>query len=182
VPHLGADDNASGTAAVLELARRLARAPMRRPVLFVNFSAEELGEIGSLVFVLNAPIPVDSIVSMFNFDMVGRLRSGHLDLYGLRSSHDWRRLVDSANTQPRLALDKYDELDRPRSGSDHDRFFVFGVPVLHFFTGLHADYHTKNDTFDRINFDGMIQVIDFAERVIRSVGDRADVPARTKRP
>ncbi len=181
-PHLGADDNASGTAAVLELARRLSRAPTRRPVLFINFSAEELGEIGSLVFVFNAPIPVDSIVSMFNFDMVGYLRSRQLYLYGLESSRDWRRLVDSANIQPRLSLDERSELGPRGTGSDHDQFYVVGVPVLHFFTGLHAAYHTVNDTSDRINFDGMIQVIDFAERVIRSVGDRAAVPARNKRP
>jgi hypothetical protein len=180
-PHLGADDNASGTAAVLELARRLSRAPTRRPVLFINFSAEEEGEIGSLIFVSNAPVPTDSIVAMFNFDMVGRLRSGRLMLYGLESSRNWRKLVDSANTEPKLSLDEHDELGPKGTGSDHDRFYSVGVPVLHFFTGLHADYHTRHDTSDRINFDGMVQVIDFAERVIREVGDMAETPKREKR-
>ena len=177
-PHLGADDNASGTAAILELARRFVNLPMRRPVLFVNFGSEELGEFGSSVFVENAPFPPDSMVAMFNFDMVGHLRGGKVQLYGLGSSGDWSRVIDRANAEDKLALDRHSELDPRGSGSDHDNFARAGVPVVHFFTGTHSAYHTKDDTVEQIDFDGMTKVIDFAEHVIRLVGDGAVRPAR----
>jgi hypothetical protein len=173
-PHLGADDNASGTAAVLEIARRLASAPMRRPVMFVNFGAEELGEFGSADFVAHSPIPLDSIIAMFNFDMVGHLGDRRLQLFGLGSSREWGRIIDSANVQPVLRLDRHDEMDQQGTGSDHDSFNRVGVPAVLFFTGLHSAYHTKEDTIDRIDFDGMMSVIDFAERIIRSVGSRTE--------
>jgi hypothetical protein len=181
-PHLGADDNASGSAAVLELARRIVRSPMRRPVMFVNFGAEEIGIVGSFAFVLDAPILPDSMVAMFNFDMVGRLRGNRLELFGLGSSPDWRRLVDSANAGARFSLDRNDDLGPRGTGSDHDSFFRAGVPVIHFFTGLHRAYHTKDDTADQVNFEGMAKVVDFAEQVIRLVGDGTTVPKRVKRP
>jgi Zn-dependent M28 family amino/carboxypeptidase len=118
---------------------------------------------------------------MFNFDMVGRLHSESLQLLGLKSSRDWRRLVDSANVAPRLPLFRTEELSLPGSASDHHAFFSVGVPVIHFTTGLHSDYHTKDDTVDRIDIEGMLRVVDFAERLIRLVGDWAGVPRKDGR-
>lgn len=180
-PHLGADDNASGTAAVLELARRVAASPLRRPVIFVNFGAEELGEFGSADFVAHSPIPLDSINAMFNFDMVGHLGDGRLQLFGLGSSRGWDRIIDGANVRPAMRLDRHDEMGPSRTGSDHDSFNRVGVPVVHFFTGEHSDYHTTFDTVDRIDFDGMLSVIDFAERTIRAVGNGPERLAKNAR-
>jgi hypothetical protein len=171
-PHLGADDNASGTAAVMALARRLADIPVRRPVMFVNFGAEELGLVGSRFFVGAPPIPVNSIVAMFNFDMVGRLRSRPLDVIGVGSSTDWVPLLDSARVATRM---RYTPTALVGAGSDHQSFAEAGVPVLFFHTGLHVDWHTRRDTIGKIDIDGIVRVLDFAERVIRAVGDR-DAP------
>jgi len=179
-PHLGADDNASGTAAVLELALRLANAPLRRPVLLVHFGGEELGVIGSRLFVEQSPVPLDSVTAMFNFDMVGRLQSRPLQLWGLASSRDWKRIADSANVTPPLKLERHDEAGPENTGSDHDSFLQQGVPVMHFFTGLHAEYHTTLDVAEKVDYDGMVRVIDYAERVIRLVGD--GVPLARVRP
>lgn len=177
-PHLGADDNASGTAAVLELALRLANSPMRRPVLLVHFGAEELGLYGSKAFVLNAPAPADSMVAMFNFDMIGQLRSRRLQLRALESARDWDRVVDSVRVGGGLAIERVRDPDPMRAQSDHRAFAMMGVPVLHFFTGTHGAYHTRNDTVDRLDVDGMLAVIDYAERLIRRVGDGVRVPSR----
>lgn len=177
-PHLGADDNASGTAAVLELALRLANSPMRRPVLLVHFGAEELGLYGSKAFVLNAPAPADSMVAMFNFDMIGQLRSRRLQLRALESARDWDRVVDSVRADGRLAVERVRDPDPMRAQSDHLSFALMGVPVMHFFTGTHGAYHTRNDTVDRLDVDGILAVIDYAERVIRRVGDGVRVPTR----
>ena len=102
----GADDNASGTAAVLELARRFHAHPARRPILFVNFSGEELGDLGSEYFVNNSPVPVDSISAMLNFDMVGRLRNDKLIVYGVETATEMRGIVDSANTGAAVLADR----------------------------------------------------------------------------
>ncbi len=178
-PHLGADDNASGTAAVLELAARLANSPMRRSVLLVHFGAEELGLFGSKAFVLNAPVSVDSMVAMFNFDMIGNLRGRRLQLRAMESSRDWDGIIDSVGTPGRLGVERIKDPDPFQARSDHQSFSRMGVPVLHFFTGTHGAYHTSEDTVSRLDMNGMLTVIDYAERVIRRVGDGAGVPARS---
>jgi Zn-dependent M28 family amino/carboxypeptidase len=172
-PHLGADDNASGTAAVMALARRLADAPLRRPVLLVNFGAEEIGLVGSRVFVQESPVPTDSISAMFNFDMVGRLRSGTVDVIGAGSSADWHALLTAASASTGL---RYTPSALPEeSSSDHAPFGEAGVPVLQFYTGTHRDYHSRRDTMNKLNIDGIVRVVEFAEAIIRAVGDR-DLP------
>jgi aminopeptidase N len=116
----GADDNASGTAAVLELARRFHAAPARRSIIFVNFSGEELGDLGSEHFVDHSPVPLDSIDAMLNFDMVGRLRNDKLIVYGVTTATEMRAIVDSANTvQPPLAITALGDGFGP---SDHASF------------------------------------------------------------
>jgi hypothetical protein len=168
----GADDNASGTAAVLELARRFHAAPAKRPIIFVNFSGEELGDLGSEYFVEHAPVPTDSIDAMLNFDMVGRLRNDKLIVYGVATATEMRAIVDSANTPAPFALDAVGDGFGP---SDHSSFYGKGVPVLHFFTDLHEDYHRATDVASKINIPGEARVIDYAERIARAIADR---PAR----
>ncbi|HKO15404.1 MAG TPA: M20/M25/M40 family metallo-hydrolase [Gemmatimonadaceae bacterium] len=177
----GADDNASGTAAVLELARLLAASPPRRSVLFVNFSAEEMGLLGSQYFVDHAPVPLDSIVAMVNFDMVGRLRDDKLIVYGVATASELPALVDSANARSGRDGGPWDEALRITAlgdgfgPSDQSSFYARDIPVLHFFTDLHDDYHKASDVTSRINAAGEAQVVDVAEHAIRAIADR---PAR----
>jgi hypothetical protein len=166
----GADDNASGTAVVLELARILSARPLRRPVLFVNFSGEELGLLGSQHFVGNSPVPVDSMVAMLNFDMVGRMRGDSLIVYGLGTAAEMPALLDSANALTRLLLRTMPDGFGP---SDHSSFYARGVPVLHFFTDLHEDYHRATDDAHKINAAGVARVVELAEGVAREM-DRSD--------
>ncbi|HEX3159858.1 MAG TPA: M28 family peptidase [Gemmatimonadaceae bacterium] len=168
----GADDNASGTAAVMELARRFALQPARRSILVANFSGEELGLLGSAWFVDHLPVPQDSVQAMVNFDMVGRLRDRRLIVYGTATARELPALLDSANTSPALTLAKVGDGFGP---SDHSSFYARGVPVLHFFTDLHPDYHRATDDVATIDFQGLDQVIAYAERVTRALADR---PAR----
>lgn len=173
VVHPGADDNASGVAAVLELARRVAARPTRRSVLFVAFSGEELGVLGSRYFVEHSPLPLDSASAMLNFDMVGRLTNDRLLVYGVATADELPALVDSANASgPHLSIKALGDGFGP---SDHASFYTVGVPVLHFFTDQHPDYHAATDIASKINAPGEARVIALAEGVLRRVGDR---PAR----
>jgi len=165
----GADDNASGTAAVLELARLFASRPTRRSLLFTNFSGEELGLLGSQYFVDHAPVPLDSIVAMLNFDMVGRLRADSLIVYGVATARELPALLDSANARVGLSVRALGDGFGP---SDHSSFFARGIPVLHFFTNLHDDYHRASDDVDKVNAAGEARVVALAERVVRAIDDR----------
>jgi hypothetical protein len=171
--HHGADDNASGTAAVLELARLFARHPARRGVIFVNFSGEELGLLGSEYFVAHPPIPLDSVQAMINFDMIGRLRQEKLIVYGIASAAPLKPLLDSLNAleTPPFALTAIGDGFGP---SDQSSFYEHHVPVLHFFTDLHDDYHKVTDVASKVNAGGEAQVIDYAEHVVRELADRPD--------
>ena len=178
----GADDNASGTAAVLDLARLLAANPPRRSVIFVNFSAEELGVLGSSWFVNHPPVPLDHIVAMINFDMVGRLRNDKLIVYGTSTATELKGIVDSANAATAAAGSGAASAMLHISGggdgygpSDQSSFYAKDIPVLHFFTDLHDDYHRATDDADKINAAGEARVVDLALRVARAIADR---PAR----
>ena len=184
----GADDNASGTAAVLELARRFHAAPARRPIIFVNFSGEELGVLGSEYFVDHAPVPLDSIDAMLNFDMVGRLRNDKLLVYGVATATEMRGIVDSATAQKMRCHSSYDlqqcdpiqplavtALGDGFGPSDHASFYAKQIPVLQFFTDMHEDYHKATDVASKINVPGEARVIDYAERIARDIANR---PAR----
>lgn len=175
----GADDNASGTAAVLELARLLRAQPLRRSVLFVNFSAEELGLLGSQHFVENSPVPVDSMVAMLNFDMVGRMRGDSLIVYGLGTATEMPDLLARANAAAMLNVRTMPDGFGP---SDHSSFYAKGLPVLHFFTDLHEDYHRATDDAHKINAAGAARVVELAEGVARAI-DRSDSrPTFVNRP
>lgn len=172
VIHNGADDNASGTAAVMELARLFAAHPAKRTIVFASFTGEELGLLGSQWFVEHAPVAVDSIAAMVNFDMVGRLKNDKLIVYGVATATELPAIVDSANVSPKLAISAVGDGFGP---SDHSSFYTKGIPVLHFFTDLHDDYHRASDDVEKINALGEARVVALAERVVRSVADR---PAR----
>jgi hypothetical protein len=173
----GADDNASGTAAVLDLARLLKANPPRRSVIFVNFSAEELGVLGSSWFVNHPPVPIERMVAMLNFDMVGRLRNDKLIVYGTSTATELKAIVDSANAAPAggTAMFRISGGGDGYGPSDQSSFYAKDIPVLHFFTDLHEDYHRATDDADKINAGGEARVVDLALRVARVIADR---PAR----
>jgi len=166
--HPGADDNASGTAAVLALAERLRARPPRRSVLFVNFGAEEVGLVGSHVFVNDPPVPLDLVVAMINLDMVGRLRGGRLSVLGA-STPELRALVDSAGAVAHVRLAVF---GASMGNSDHASFAAKRIPAVHLFTGYHGDYHRVTDTADRVDAAGLVRVVDLAECLTRGVADR----------
>jgi hypothetical protein len=170
----GADDNASGTAAVLDLARMLAADPPRRSVIFVNFSAEELGVLGSSWFVNHPPVPLERIVAMINFDMVGRLRNDKLIVYGTATATELKGIVDSANAAAGSAMFRISGGGDGYGPSDQSSFYAKDIPVLHFFTDLHEDYHRATDDADKINAGGEARVVDLALRVARAVADRPE--------
>ncbi len=177
----GADDNASGTAAVLELARRFAANPARRAIVVVHFTGEELGLLGSQWFVEHSPVSLDGIAAMVNFDMVGRLRNDRLIVYGAATAREFPALIDSANAEPKLRINAVGDGFGP---SDHSAFYAKGIPVLHFFTDLHEDYHRATDDVERIDAAGEARVVAVAERVVRAIADRPGrlTPVRVAAP
>jgi membrane-associated protease RseP (regulator of RpoE activity) len=169
VPHNGADDNASGVAAMLEVARRLALTPPARSVLFIAFSGEEQGILGSTHYVKNPVVPNDRVVAMLNFDMVGRLRDNKLIAYGVETAGEFRGLLDSLNARAGFALTAQGGGYGP---SDHTAFTVARRPVLHFFTGTHGDYHRTTDDAVRINAEGIERIAAFTAELTRAIGNR----------
>jgi hypothetical protein len=179
--HHGADDNASGVAGLLELARRLAtaEAPRRRSIYFVAFGAEELGVLGSSHFVKSPPRSLPGIAAMINLDMIGRLREDALDVHGVGTSPVLRPLVDEAarrfGLKPRVHEGGY-------GPSDHSPFYAAGSPVLFAFTGSHADYHRPSDVVEHINAAGILRVVDFVESVLEALARREEPIAFTRVP
>jgi len=171
--HHGADDNASGTAAMLALARSLAerRLPLRRSVLFVAFGAEELGLLGSSHFVKNPPLPLERIAAMVNMDMIGRLREDAVQLHGTGTSPLWKPLLEEANRGVGLKLQLHDGGHGP---SDHTVFYTAGKPVLAAFTGNHADYHRPSDTADKVDTAGVARVLSLLEPVVAALATREE--------
>ena len=167
----GADDNASGTTAVLELARRFADRPARRPILFVNFSAEELGLVGSQVFVANSPVPNSAVIAMVNLDMVGRLRGNKVILFNGEDHGRVHAIVDSVDNIPPPIEFRLQWQSVSRSLSDYTSFAAVHIPVLGVFTDYHVDYHRTGDVVDRINFEGLEKIVDFTERFVRAVAN-----------
>lgn len=168
--HNGADDNASGTAAVLVAAKRvsalLADAKDRRTVVFALFSAEEMGLGGSAYFVEHAPVPLASVVAMVNLDMVGALRDDKLVALGSESAAEWRPLVDRVAGEVKLAVTSSGDGYGP---SDQTSFYAKQIPVLHFFTGSHERYHTPDDDADAVNFAGAQKIAELTSRVVAEI-------------
>lgn len=171
VIHNGADDNASGTAALLEVARLLAQreAGHRRTLIFVAFTAEELGLIGSAHYVKNPPVPLSSTYAMINFDMVGRLRDGRLLAIGTGSARELPQLLEAVNGTHGLTLRPVED---PWGRSDHSSFYGESVPVLHFFTDTHEDYHRTTDDWPKLNIDGLARIAEFAADLVWTLATR----------
>ncbi|WP_437484726.1 M20/M25/M40 family metallo-hydrolase [Sorangium sp. So ce1014] len=172
--HPGADDNASGTAMLLEVARRFASLPARpdRNLLFIAFGAEEIGTIGSRHFVDHPPAPLGGIkpvVAMINADMVGRMQKDKLLVDGLGTSPDWKPIVDDAARGLGLALEFGVE---GFGASDHTSFTASRVPVAFLFTGAHEDYHRPSDTADKINVAGVSRCAVLAARMALALSQR----------
>ncbi|HEX9295940.1 MAG TPA: M20/M25/M40 family metallo-hydrolase [Polyangiaceae bacterium] len=159
-PHLGADDNASGTAALLEAARQLAlqKDELRRDILFISFSAEESGVLGSTHFTRAPPgnVKMGDVVAMINMDMVGRMRENRVSVLGSDSAEEWKHLLEPACAKARIECGGGGDGYGP---SDQTPFYASGVPVVQFFTGSHGDYHKPSDAPERINAAGSAQVV-----------------------
>ncbi len=171
VVHNGADDNASGTAALLEVARKLATGPKGpgRTVVFVAFSGEELGLLGSAYYVQHPPVPIESTYAMINFDMVGRMSDGRVTVFGTETAREFPSLLDS--------LARVTGLEVAGSGdgfgrSDQSSFFAANLPVLHFFTGVHQDYHRTTDDVEKINLVGLARIAELGTLAVRALAAR----------
>ena len=175
--HHGADDNASGTAAVLAIAETLAKQRMRRNVMFALWSGEEIGLVGSNAFVTSPPVPMTQVAAYLNFDMVGRMQNNRLAADGVASSPAWSRMLERANVAAGFDLATNPD---PYQPTDSSNFNQAGLPTLFFTTGSHTDYHRPSDTADKIDYDDLDRIVDFAAAVIQSVADVDMAPEFTK--
>jgi aminopeptidase YwaD len=168
--HPGADDNASGVAAVIEIAGQLAseKDQLKRSVLFVAFTGEEMGLLGSKYFVANSPVPINRISAMINLDMVGRPnQEKRLTINGTGTALEMDSLL--ALTDPgKLTFSKSPEGFGP---SDHASFYTAGIPVLYFSTGAHLDYHTPGDTPEKLDYENLSEIAIAVSGIIRSIGE-----------
>lgn len=166
--HHGADDNASGVAGLLEIARRFANESRRpeRGLLLIAFAGEEIGLLGSAYWTENPTKPIENAVAMLNMDMIGRINKGKVYVGGVGTAEPLQPLVE------RLADARSFETDFSRSGysaSDHTSFTAKGVPVLFFFSGLHSDYHKPSDTWEKINGEAAIELVDLVGDVVEEL-------------
>jgi len=175
--HAGADDNASGTAAVLAIASALANEKRHRNVLVTLWSGEELGLLGSAAFAAKPPIPLDQIAAYLNFDMVGRMQDNRLTVQATGSSPAWGKVLEQANVAAGFDLVAQED---PYQPTDVATFNAAAVPSLTFFTGTHVDYHKPSDTADKINYEDLDRVADFAAAILRRIENAPEAPAFTK--
>lgn len=181
--HNGADDNASGTAGLLEIAQACAanRGRFPRSLVFVAFSGEEMGTLGSGYYVNNPPIPLASTIAMLNMDMIGRMEENSLTVHGTGTAEVWADLLKRLNTGP-------DSVDRMTmkmvadgfGPSDHSQFYGKEIPVLFFYTGAHEDYHKPSDDWDKLHYPDHQRVTQLVYDVAVGVAGLADRPAFRK--
>ena len=175
--HNGADDNASGTAAMLatatQMGQRLKEVGSHRRIVFIAFTGEERGLLGSKHYVRNPRFALESTVAMVNMDMVGRLRDNELTVYGTGSGDVFDEMIETANLRGKFDLFKVPTGYGP---SDHQSFYEAGIPVLFFFTGLHNDYHRPSDDSDKIEFGSLIRITDTVSEVTFELATRKQRP------
>lgn len=171
--HNGADDNASGTAAVIALAESwMKRGDNRRTLIFMAFNGEEEGLLGSADLVLNAPFDVEKVAAMINLDMVGRMNENEVVVQGTGTSGAWEEILEDANRK-KLTLKGVPDGFGP---SDHSSFYAQEIPVLFFFTGLHDDYHRPSDDWDLVNYEGLAKIVGLVDRVIGEIDEGDERP------
>jgi len=164
--HHGADDNASGVCGIIELSKDITSTAkgFKRSLIVVAFSAEEMGLLGSRYFVKNLPVPKEKVVAMLNFDMIGRLNEKQsISVGGTGTAKEWDSILNRFSAGSGLALALSPE---GFGASDHASFYAENIPVLFFSTGAHADYHTPMDVWNKVNFQGMIQVLAFGDTLL----------------
>ena len=176
--HNGADDNASGTATLLEIARSLAAREKKLPrrVVFIAFTGEERGLLGSAHYARNPSFPLEKTVAMLNMDMVGRLQDNKLIVNGIDTAKEFEAWVDAANLvegQPSFHLIKKTGGFGP---SDHATFYGKNIPVLHLFTGNHKDYHKPSDDVDKLDVNGMRRVADLLAALTVKIAETSEKP------
>jgi Zn-dependent M28 family amino/carboxypeptidase len=165
--HNGADDNASGVAMMIDLASKLRIANKKNNYLFIAFSGEEIGLLGSNYYTKNAIIKMSTINYMINMDMVGRLnKDTTLAIYGLGTSPIFKQTISANNTKFKII-----QKESGVGPSDHTSFYLNDIPVLHFFTGQHEDYHKPSDDYDKINFEGMNIISNYIFDIISDLND-----------
>jgi Zn-dependent M28 family amino/carboxypeptidase len=175
--HHGADDNASGTSAVLAIAEALSKQQRRRNLLVAFWSGEELGLLGSNAFVTKPPVPLDQMAAYINFDMVGRVNDNKLTVQATGTSGTWPKLLEQANVAAGFDLVLQED---PYQPTDVSSFNSAGVPCLTFFTGAHAEYHKPADTAEKINYEDLDRVAEFASAIVKRLMDAPDAPLFTK--
>ena len=174
--HAGADDNASGTAMLMELGRQLKSAKAKRTILLTHFSGEEEGTLGSAYWVKHPTVPLENVKAMLNFDMVGRMdpQKPLLLLGGMGTP---KAVLEHVKSLAPAGLTIGGDLGAAAGSSDHLSFALAKIPTFFFFTGLHADYHKPSDTADKINGAGMAMVTNYARSVVLDIanGDKTPV-------
>ena len=181
--HNGADDNASGTAGLLEIARRFATAekPPRRRIVFIAFTGEERGLLGSAKYVREPRFSLEKTVAMVNLDMIGRLKDDKVIIQGTKTAAEFDKLIDDVNETYKFKITKKPGGYGP---SDHSSFYAKQIPVFHIFTGTHSDYHRPSDDFEKVNVEGMRRVTEMVGDIVASIVDSEDRPKyqEIKRP
>ena len=174
--HPGADDNASGSAGVLELARLLApqRGQFKRSILFMNFAGEELGLLGSAEWVKEPTRPLNKAVAMINMDMIGRIRDEKVYVGGIGTGSTFKTVMEQAEKDEPLKLEYSSS---GYASSDHTSFVTKKIPVLFFFSGLHSDYHKPSDTADKINGQSAARLLDLVDKVVVQLANAQETPA-----
>jgi Zn-dependent M28 family amino/carboxypeptidase len=175
--HFGADDNASGTSAVLAIGEALAKLPRGRNVLLDFWSGEEVGLIGSAAFAAKPPVPLEQIAAYLNFDMVGRMQDNRLSVQAVGTSPAWAKLLEQANVIAGFDLQLQQD---PYLPTDVATFNQATIPSLNFFTGSHTDYHRPTDTADKINYEDLDRIVGFAAAIAKRVVDLDEPLAFTK--
>ena len=182
--HNGADDNASGTAGILELARAFSaeRGQLRRSVLFLAFAGEELGLLGSAHYVEEPLIRLDRTIAMLNLDMIGRVKQNKLYIGGVGTSPSFRQLVEQENVEQenRGPAFQIEFSDAGYDASDHVSFNRKQVPVMFFFSGLHSDYHKPSDTWEKLETENTVRLLELVSRVVQKIDAEDERPQFTR--
>tara|TARA_R100001143_G_scaffold63568_1_gene72037 strand:+ start:8373 stop:9626 length:1254 start_codon:yes stop_codon:yes gene_type:complete len=168
--HPSADDNASGTAGLLYLARYFSQNPPENTIRFIAFSGEELGLLGSRFYTNTMDTYESSVMAMINLDMIGRLTDDNFTVFGTGTANVWEDILKSAESDSLTV----NQIAGGSGSSDHTSFYDQGIPVLHYFSGTHPDYHSPTDTADKINYPGMEMILGHVKRVVEEL-DQMDL-------